>query len=46
MLNNEKYHGNVLLQKTYVADYFSGQQAENHGEYQQYLIKGHHEAIV
>lgn len=46
ILNNEKYHGNVLLQKTYVANYFSGQQKENHGEYPQYLITGHHEAIV
>lgn len=46
ILNNEKYHGNVLLQKTYVADYSSGQQTENHGEYPQYLIKSHHEAIV
>lgn len=46
ILNNEKYHGNVLLQKTYVADYFSGRQKENHGEHPQYLITDHHEAIV
>ena len=46
MLNNEKYQGDVLLQKTYVADYFSGKQVENHGELPKYLIKSHHEAIV
>ena len=46
ILNNEKYYGDVLLQKTYVPDYFTGRQSPNNGELDQYLIKGHHEGIV
>lgn len=46
ILSNEKYRGDVMLQKTYVADYFTGKRAVNRGEYEQYLIKGHHEAIL
>jgi hypothetical protein len=46
ILQNEKYHGDVLLQKTYVADFFTGRQAINKGEYAKYLISGHHEAII
>ena len=46
ILNNEKYFGNVLLQKTYVADFFTGKQRENQGELEKFLITGHHEAIV
>lgn len=46
ILNNEKYYGDVLLQKTYVSDYFTGRQSPNNGELDQYLIKGHHEGIV
>ena len=32
ILNNEKYYGDVLLQKTYIADYFTGKQVPNRGE--------------
>ena len=46
ILGNEKYHGDIMLQKTYVADYFTGKRAINRGEYERYLIKGHHEAII
>ena len=46
ILNNEKYYGDVLLQKTYVSDYFTGKQSPNNGELDQYLIEGHHEGIV
>ncbi|MBE6776025.1 MAG: recombinase family protein [Ruminococcaceae bacterium] len=46
ILNNEKYHGDVILQKTYVADYFSGRQAVNNGEFPKYEIKNHHPAII
>lgn len=46
ILQNEKYRGDVLLQKTFVADYFTGRQAPNKGEYAKYLLTGHHEAIV
>ena len=34
ILSNEKYRGDVMLQKTYVADYFTGKRAINHGEYE------------
>ena len=46
ILNNEKYYGDVLLQKTYVSDYFTGKQSPNNGEMDQYLIEGHHDGIV
>lgn len=46
ILNNEKYHGDVLLQKTYIEDFFTGCQVPNKGEYAKYLITKHHEAIV
>lgn len=46
ILNNEKYYGDVLLQKTYVSDYFTGKQSLNNGELDKYLIEGHHEGIV
>lgn len=46
ILNNEKYRGDVLLQKTYVSDYFAGKSSPNKGELPQYLIKNHHAAII
>lgn len=46
ILNNEKYRGNVLLQKTFVAEIFSKKRRPNQGEYPQYLLENHHEAII
>ena len=46
ILNNEKYRGDVLLQKTYVSNYFKGKQSPNIGQLPQYLIKDHHEEII
>lgn len=46
ILNNEKYYGDVLLQKTYIADFFTGKQVPNRGECESYLSKDHHEAIL
>ena len=46
ILQNEKYYGEVLLQKTYVVDFFTGRQAGNQGEFAQYLLCDHHEAII
>lgn len=46
ILNNEKYYGDVLLQKTYIADFFTGKQVHNRGEYEQFLIHNHHPAII
>lgn len=46
LLKNEKYIGDVMLQKTFVKDLFSGKQVRNTGELDKYLIQGHHPAIV
>ena len=46
ILNNEKYYGDVLLQKTYIADFFTGKQVPTRGECESYLLKDHHEAII
>lgn len=46
ILNNEKYYGDVLLQKTYVSDYFSGKTVPNTGVLPRYLFENHHEAII
>lgn len=46
ILNNEKYYGNVLLQKTYVSNYFTGKQSVNNGELERYVIAEHHQPIM
>lgn len=46
MLINEKYTGSVMLQKTFVADYFSGKQAKNTGQKDRYLVENNHQAII
>lgn len=46
LLKNEKYTGDVMLQKTFVKDLFSGKQIKNDGELERYLIQEHHPAIV
>lgn len=46
ILSNEKYYGNVLLQKTYISNYFTGKQSVNNGELERYLLERHHQAIV
>ena len=46
LLKNEKYVGDVLLQKTYVRDLLSGKQIKNTGEKERYLYQHHHPAIV
>ena len=46
LLKNEKYVGDVLLQKTYVKDLFSRKQIKNTGEKERYLYQHHHPAIV
>ena len=38
--------GDVLLQKTFIADLFSGKQVRNQGELERFLIQEHHPAIV
>lgn len=46
ILKNEKYHGDVILQKTFVSDYFTGMQSENRDRLNKYLIENSHKAIV
>lgn len=46
MLKNEKYTGNALLQKKYVADHLTKRLVRNHGELAQYYVQGTHEAII
>jgi len=44
ILSNEKYTGDLLLQKTYTDENFI--RHTNKGEKDQYLIENHHEAII
>lgn len=46
ILQNEKYKGDVLTQKTYVVDLFEKKSARNTGELPMYLIKNHHIPII
>ena len=46
LLRNEKYTGDVLLQKTFVKDVLTGKQFKNCGELERYLIQQHHPGIV
>lgn len=46
ILQNEKYMGDVLLQKTYTADFIEGKVKKNNGELTQYYLRDHHPAII
>ena len=46
MLSNEKYIGQVLMQKTYTPDFLTGKQEKNNGELAMYLIENAHEPII
>ena len=46
MLENEKYKGDALLQKSYTTDFLTKKRVQNEGEIQQYYIEDDHEAIV
>ena len=46
ILKNEKYKGDVLAQKTYVADLFTKKCVKNTGELPMYLVKNHHVPII
>lgn len=46
LLRNEKYVGDVLLQKTFIADLFSGKQVKNQGELERFLIQEYHPVII
>ena len=46
ILINEKIMGDVLLQKTFTADYLTKRRVKNSGQQKQYYVKNHHEAII
>jgi DNA invertase Pin-like site-specific DNA recombinase len=46
ILRNEKYAGNMLLQKTYILDHLSKQKRWNHGERPSYFVRESHEPII
>ena len=46
ILNNEKYYGNVMLQKTFISNYFTGKQSVNNGALERYVITDHHQPII
>lgn len=46
IIKNEKYKGDLLLQKTITTDPISKRRIENFGEEEQYYVRNHHEPIV
>lgn len=46
ILQNEKYMGDALLQKTYTTDFLTKTRVENNGIMPQYYIEDNHEAII
>jgi site-specific DNA recombinase len=46
ILRNEKYVGDILMQKTYTTDCISKKVKKNNGELPKYLVKNNHEAII
>ena len=46
ILTNEKYCGDVLLQKTYISDCISRKVIRNTGQLPMYLVENHHDGIV
>ena len=46
MLKNEKYKGDMMLQKTFTEDYLNGIRKKNVGQRTRYYVKGSHQAII
>ena len=46
ILQNEKYCGDLLLQKSFRENHLTKKKIENHGEYPQYYVEEAHEAII
>ena len=46
ILTNEKYCGDVLLQKTYTDDCINNKVKKNTGQLPMYLVQNHHEGII
>ena len=46
MLSNEKYVGEVRMQKTFTADFLTGRREKNMGQLDSYLVEHAHEPII
>jgi len=46
ILRNEKYTGNMLLQKVFIPDHITHKSKTNNGELPQYWVEDSHEAII
>ena len=46
MLSNEKYVGEVLMQKTYTSDFLTGKREKNQGQLDTYLVENAHDPII
>lgn len=46
ILSNEKYHGDLIQQKTITVDYLTHKRKKNNGEAPKYEIKNHHKGII
>ena len=46
ILSNEKYVGDVLMQKSFTEDFLTGKRKKNEGELAMYFIPNDHEAII
>ncbi len=46
MLSNEKYVGEVRMQKTFTADFLTGRREKNEGQLDSYLVEDAHEPII
>ena len=46
ILQNEKYKGSLLMQKTYTSNYLTKQHLKNTGQLNQYYIENDHPAII
>ena len=46
VLKNERYCGDVVMQKKFVEDFLTHKQKENKGQLPQYYIRDHHPAII
>ncbi len=46
ILQNEKYKGDAILQKSYTVDFLTKKRVKNKGEIQRYCVEEDHEAII
>ena len=46
IIRNEKYQGDLVLQKSYITDHITKKEAKNNGELPKYVIKDAHDPII